>query len=238
MCTIASVTSGRLTASSLKWCTRGDRSALLSCICLVTNYGICAVRGHSLNNLMSLLTYGPVDGLAINWRELTWNCCGVFVQCVVRESCASAETLDGFAWARNGRTLGMYVSSVVILMWCTSVSYLVVSDWSVNEFRLVLDRLSMLCDWWLCGTVFHSVASVVAARDMLVRELRPDVGSGWGWTNVHDMSVMSWCAFWYLRCPPLEISWVCWLLSWNISLLVPPWSLALKCGSWGWFSMW
>ena len=42
--------------------------------------------------------------------------------------------------------IGHVCSSVVFLMWCTSVCYLVEFDWSVNEFSLVFDRLSMLCD--------------------------------------------------------------------------------------------
>ena len=72
----------------------------------------------------------------------------------------------------------MYVSSVVILMWCTSVSYQCLIGLSMNSGLCKTDYQCCVIDGCVALCFIHSVASVVAARDMLVRELRPDFGSG------------------------------------------------------------
>ena len=147
---------------------------------------IYAVRGQTFNDSMSLLVCGMSKGLAMaraSRREIDNVCvCGMLGQCVKRESCASVENLVGFARARTGGAFGPECSLRFrgLAVWCTSVSYPVVFDWSVDELQ-TCEGQTNICrvtnGVWHC--VFHSVASFVAAVDMYwLEELRPDVGSG------------------------------------------------------------
>ena len=75
--------------------------------------------------------------------------------------------------------LGLYVSSVVVLMWCTSVSYPVVFDWSVNELQACVGQtISVVClmVMWHCVS-FSRECRGCKGHDRL-EKLRPDVGSG------------------------------------------------------------
>ena len=91
------------------------------------------------------------------------------MQCVKRESCVSVEK---FGWVLHEHVLVAHLGQnvlfvFVVLMWCTSVSYPVVFDWSVNELQACVGQTNSCRVFDGCVALcFHSVASFVAAGDM------------------------------------------------------------------------
>ena len=99
----------------------------------------------------------------------------------MRESCASVEK---FGWVLHEHVLvahlGLNVLFVlVVLMWCTSVSYPVVFDWSVNELQACVGQTNSCRVFDGCVALCFIQSRVSWLQETCsVEELRPDVGSG------------------------------------------------------------